>query len=160
VVIDDFEGIYVPVTPSEADPVLLIDAYAVLPTAITRKLLESIARGLPQVFDSSSGFEDQELSIGRTLNSDRQTRTSLSFEDLLRCPAIERLNHTKIITRGGIIVTRYYQISESNAFSNRTLYELIQLHLFLGKSLFPAVPITAVLPVEFQRSNATLVVER
>jgi hypothetical protein len=69
VVIDQLNIFCARVGPFETDPPLLVDPDAVRADAVALQLLESIARGDPQVAENLGSVEDQQLPEGNPLGA-------------------------------------------------------------------------------------------
>jgi len=61
VVVDDLDVVGITVLPDEADAVLIIDPYAVLPGSVSDELFEPICRWNPKVSEGHSGIEHPEF---------------------------------------------------------------------------------------------------
>lgn len=79
-IVDDFDIESVALAPSEANPPLVIDADAVLTSAVARELLKSIPWGNSQIRNCTRGIEDREFPVGRTLKIRRKPAHSLPRE--------------------------------------------------------------------------------
>ncbi len=102
-VIDDFDVPCRTVAPSKADAELVVDADAPLSAPIAGKLLQPVLRRDTQSFDPSGGIQHLKLShchaskVGKTSNAH-------SVEQGFGIPALERLDHGRILTCGVSIV--------------------------------------------------------
>jgi hypothetical protein len=93
VVVYDLDVVCIPFTPSEANPPLIVDADAVLPTPITRQLLESVSRWASQVIQNLRRIQDQQLAKRHALQLQGPPPHTLTFEDLLGIAVPEALDH-------------------------------------------------------------------
>ena len=74
VVVHDLDVLRLAVLPHEADPILIIDPDAVLPSPITAKGLEVIARKRAQVVESLGCMQLRQLALSDPSNVPEPTR--------------------------------------------------------------------------------------
>jgi hypothetical protein len=74
VVVDHFDLLCVTALPDEADPILIVDPDAVLPTPISAEGLEVIARERAQVVESLCRMQLHELALSDAGNAPKPTR--------------------------------------------------------------------------------------
>lgn len=67
-VVHHFDLLRVAIPPHEADPILVIDPYAVLPTSISGESLEVVAWERPQVVETLRRVELDQLALGDPAN--------------------------------------------------------------------------------------------
>ena len=83
--------------PHEADPVLVIDANAVLPLSSSTQRFEPVAAGLPEIGQHRGGVEIVEFSARHrpdTLRAHRASRSrGLAGEQIFGAAVGERLDH-------------------------------------------------------------------
>ncbi len=79
--------------PSKADSPLPVDTYAVLSSAITFQLLESVRWRDAEVFEHRRRIQHSELSEGNALHFRAQSLDRLSTEEALCVSVPEALDH-------------------------------------------------------------------
>jgi len=93
--------------PDEADPVLVVDADAVLPGACAFQRLQSIAGRHPQVVETTGDLQLAQLASGDRLNRLQTPHPSPACKRL-GVGGLERDDHTVIVTLSVINVKREY----------------------------------------------------
>ena len=73
-IVHHFDLLRVAVLPYEADPVLIVDPYAVLPTPISSESLEVVARKRPQIVESLRCVELHQLALNDPGNTSKAPR--------------------------------------------------------------------------------------
>jgi hypothetical protein len=96
--------------PGEADAPLVVDADAVLSSAATVQLLETVARWDSQIVDVLSGVEDQEFAISNSLKVGAKFTDVFAIPDELGFFIRERLDHLPSITRCVITVDKVAKV--------------------------------------------------
>jgi hypothetical protein len=91
-IVNDLDVPRTVVSPTEADPPLVIDSDAVLAASITAELLQAIAREHAKVIEVLGAVEHLQLSFGLRLGRSESFR-DLAFEELLRGARRKRPNH-------------------------------------------------------------------
>ena len=115
VVVIDLNFVCVSRSPQEANPPLIVDPNAVLPSSVTGKLLEAISWRHPQVNKNSSNIEQFEFPTCVSLNFGRQFSRGLPVKDSLVSQSA-KLPITFTIKRMAIIpssVIRWVMVGES-----------------------------------------------
>jgi len=93
VVVDDLDVMRVSRPPSKTDSPLPIDTYAVLSSAITFQLFESVRRRNAKVVERRRRIQHAELSEGNTLHVRAQLLDRLPMEKALCISIPKALNH-------------------------------------------------------------------
>jgi hypothetical protein len=93
VVVDQLDIFGGSVGPLETDPPLLVDADAVRTGAVALQLLESIARGDPQIAENLGSVKDQQLPEGNPLSSVIELADPLPRPDPFGLLVSERPDH-------------------------------------------------------------------
>jgi len=94
VVIDDLDIVGIAISPHEADPRAVVDAYRVLTRAISRTFLETVPWRCAKVLDRLCGIDHRELPLGDSLDLHREPRHPLSGEHARRVPIAEGPDHS------------------------------------------------------------------
>jgi len=92
-IIGQFHIERVTVLKPKTDPPLIVDRNGKLTFSIPTQFVESIARWDSEIFQSSSEVDELESSHGSSLDIGRKLSRFPRFEQLLRGPVRERLNH-------------------------------------------------------------------
>jgi hypothetical protein len=95
VVIDDRYVASVATLPAEADAVLIIDADAGLPLAVTRELLQVVARRDTEVIEGLGRIQEQQIPQRRTLEWATVPAHRLASEESLRRIIAETTDHAR-----------------------------------------------------------------
>jgi hypothetical protein len=98
VIVNDFNVALFALRPSETDPVLVIDADAVLTESITLEHLQSIPRRRPEDVERRRRMQLGELAPDNRLDPNEATY-SVPREECLRFSVRERNNHRSIAYR-------------------------------------------------------------
>jgi len=93
-VVDDFDIPGISIAPSEADPPLIIDAYAMLPLPGSFQFFEMVPGRNLQVVEAHGGMDLQEFSQGDTLNGRRDAFRSSPVEKGFRVFRTKTQNHS------------------------------------------------------------------
>ena len=93
VIVGDLDVVGVTVAPDEADPPLIIDPDAVLPTAVSAQRFQTISRRHAQRLESGRRVELNQLPIGDALYLARQPPREPPLEHALGFPITEALDH-------------------------------------------------------------------
>ena len=88
-VVDDFDVVRIPRSPTEADTPLLVDPNAVLTSPATAEPLEPVAGWTSEIIEGFGRIKDEQLSVGGPLKGRRKALVAHSPEDLLGRPALE-----------------------------------------------------------------------
>src|SRR5271168_3694092 len=91
-IIRDLYVVGVSVAPDKTDTPLVVDAYAVLPRAVTLQLMKSVARRHSQIRQTSGRVQHQKLSSCRLSNVHELTNT-LVVKKPLRVRTLEGPYH-------------------------------------------------------------------
>jgi hypothetical protein len=94
----------VAVTPTKADPPLVVDSNAPLPEPVSRQLLETVPGWNLEIIQSFGGIEHDQFPQRNPMDRRRELLRVPAPEDRFCFPAPETLDHARIITRGVIIV--------------------------------------------------------
>jgi hypothetical protein len=92
VVVHHFDLVSVAVLPDEADPILIVDPDAVLPTPISTESLEVIARERAQIVESLRRMQLHELALSDAGNAPTPARR-IAMEERLGVSIPERPDH-------------------------------------------------------------------
>jgi hypothetical protein len=110
VVVDEFDVPGAAGTPGETEAPLVVDADAVLPDAVAGQLLQTVARGYPQVVDALGGVDENELVIGELAQFRAEFLDVAALPDRLGVLVPERERITRsMITLDVINVKRYQE---------------------------------------------------
>jgi hypothetical protein len=83
--------------PFEADPPLVVDAYAPLPRPIATEFLQPVRRRNPQIMDRAGIVDHAQLPHRHLLDIQRQSTGGLALIYLLRQIGLEGFDHNRII---------------------------------------------------------------
>lgn len=97
VVVNDFHGIGVAVTPDKANSPLVIDTDAVLPYAVALEGFKPVPRRDSQILERDRVVKDFELSHGHSLQLGRKTLVPEAIEKPFGHAVFKAANHTKTI---------------------------------------------------------------
>ena len=92
-IIHDLNVVGVTVLPPKADTPPIIDPNAVLPSAVTRQLLEPVAGRESQVFYCFGGIENEQLSQGGAIETSRPSPNDLAAKESFSVPIGKVTNH-------------------------------------------------------------------
>jgi len=92
-IVHNFHGESIFTLPAEANPILVIDADAVLSRPIASQRLQTIARRRPQIVQAPRLIQHQQLSSGNALNAGWQPARCLVIEQPLGFPTGETAYH-------------------------------------------------------------------
>jgi hypothetical protein len=98
VVVHHFDLLSVAVPPHKADPILVVDPYAVLPTPISSERLEVVARERTQIVEALRSVKLHQLALGDTANALKSPRR-VTLEQGLCVPIPERPDHLPRVLR-------------------------------------------------------------
>lgn len=101
-VIDDLNGICIPVTPYETDTPLVIDPDTVLSLSFTSQCLKAIGRWDSKIFQSLGVVQHSKFSAGNGLDIAWQFPGHGPFPDLLGFLVLELEDHGITITLNDI----------------------------------------------------------
>jgi hypothetical protein len=93
VVVDDLDEFGACVSPSEADPPLLVDANAVVPSTIAFQILEPIPRRHPQITQGVGCIENDQLAESHPLGALVELPHSLPLPNAFGVVVSERPDH-------------------------------------------------------------------
>ncbi len=108
VVVYDLHVVYVSLTPSEADPPLIIDADAALTGAVAGQFLQPVARRYSQIDNLFRRVQYQQFAECGALQCGRPPRDRFASKQALGVSAGKTANHRAMITLSVINVKRYY----------------------------------------------------
>jgi len=94
VVVDDLDVICVARPPSKTDPPLPVYTYAMLSSAITFQLFESVCRWDAEVVERRRRIQHSELTESNALHVGAESLDRLTSEKALRISVPEALDHT------------------------------------------------------------------
>jgi len=98
VVVHHFHLLRVTVLPHEADPILIVDPDAVLPTPIPTESFEMVARERAEVVESLRRVQLHELALSDAGNAPKPTRRT-TLEQRLGVPVPEGPDHLLKVLR-------------------------------------------------------------
>jgi hypothetical protein len=94
VVVHHFDLLRVAVFPHEADPILIVDPYAVLPTSVSAERLEVVARERAQVVQSLCCVQLHQLALSDTGDTPKPPRR-MTLEQRLSVSIPEGPDHLR-----------------------------------------------------------------
>ena len=113
-VIDDLHLFRASLGPAKADPPLLVDPDAMLPSPPAFERLELVAGWNPQVLQPSGDMHHRQLAAHHAEQVAGQLARHLPLEDFLRLFAGETPDHAGVLTRDVNTVKRGKGISKYN----------------------------------------------
>src|SRR3990172_12888877 len=84
VVVADLHVVSIVLSPTEADPPLVVDSNAVLSGAIPRQPLEPVARRCAEVLETLCAIDQEQLPVCTPLHISRKPPRTLALEHLPR----------------------------------------------------------------------------
>lgn len=97
-IIDDFNVVSVPSAPYEAQPILIVDANAVLAFPVPRQRFQTVSRWPKQIRKTLDGIKHRNLLQRRSTNVRRDAPALAGFPQHLRIGVREAPDHSNIIT--------------------------------------------------------------
>ncbi len=92
-IVHNLHLISVSFAPAKTDSPLFVDANAVLPSAISRKLLQMIARGNSKIVEYLRGVQQCKLALCGPYEVGGKTRRELALKDFLSLAGTKALDH-------------------------------------------------------------------
>jgi hypothetical protein len=89
VVVDDFDVVRIPGSPTEADTPLLVDPNAVLTSPAAAEPLKPVSRWTSEVIEGLGRIQHEQLSVSGPLKGRRKALVAHTAEDLLGRLALE-----------------------------------------------------------------------
>ena len=98
-----FDVVGIALLPAEADAPLIIDANAMLVSAISRQSFQPIGRWNPQIVQALSDIELHQLAPRKAVQFGRKVAQELALKEPLGVPVAEGLYHESIITQDAMV---------------------------------------------------------
>jgi hypothetical protein len=105
VIIDDFDFMDMVILPSEADSILIVDAYAVLADTVALQSLQPVSRWIQQIVQARGPMVRSQFALNDVLQL-RIFSTTRAIEYLLCFTICEAHNHSASISRTTLYAQR------------------------------------------------------